>query len=111
MAHSRDRNDETSSHTHLTDPVRLGQLHTTAFDNDDGSAPSSVEQSTHIDDKQEDVEGSAAAMNIGSKKEGAQNTAVMPGAQEKDANLVGWEGMVASSPDVRSIRLSILDRP
>jgi hypothetical protein len=110
MDHPGDRNEETSSHTLLTEPVRLEQLHT-AFDNDDQTTSSSAKQSTHIEDKEsdvekgisngEDVDNSAAAENIESKKEEAQNTAVMPNEKEKDPNLVGWEGLVASSPDVQ----------
>ncbi|KUJ09204.1 MFS general substrate transporter [Mollisia scopiformis] len=90
-----------SSHTLLTEPARLEQRQT-AFDNGDQMTSSSAKQSTHIDDKESDMEKgifngedldiSAAAESIESKKEEAQNTAVMPNEKEKDPNLVGWEG-------------------
>ncbi|RQM04528.1 hypothetical protein DH86_00004445 [Scytalidium sp. 3C] len=101
MDHPGDRNEETSSHTLLTEPVRLEHLHT-AFDNGDQTTSSSAKQSTHIEDKEsdgekgisngEDVDYSAAAESIESKKEETQNTAVMPNEKENDPNLVGWEG-------------------
>ena len=103
-----DQSDENSSHTLSTEPVRLQQLHT-ALGNGNQTTSSSATQSTHIEDKEsdvekgihngEDVDNSAAAENIEDKKEEVQNTIVMPNEKEKDPNLIGWEGMVASSPD------------
>lgn len=74
-----------------------------AFDNGDQTTSSSAKESTHLEDQDsekgisngEDVNNSAAA----EKK--AQNTAVLPNEKEKDPNLVGWEGMIASSLDVQ----------
>ena len=110
MDHPGHQSDEHSSHTLLTEPVRLQQLHT-ALANGDQTTSSSATQSTHIEDKEsdvekgisngEDVDNSAAAEKIEGEKEEAQNTAVMPDEKEKDPNLIGWEGMVASSPDVQ----------
>lgn len=110
MDHPGHQSDENSSHTLLTEPVRLQQLHT-ALANGDQTTSSSATQSTHIEDKEsdvekgisngEDVDNSAAAEKIEGEKEEAQNTAVMPDEKEKDPNLIGWEGMVASSPDVQ----------
>ena len=108
MDHPGDQSDENFTNTLLTEPVRLQQLHT-ALGNGDQTTSSSATQSTHIEDKEsdvekgihngEDVDNSAAAEKIEGKKEETQNTAVMPVEKEKDPNLVGWEGMVASSPD------------
>jgi hypothetical protein len=100
MDHSGDRNEKTSSHTLLTEPARLEQLHT-AFDNGDQTTSSSAKQSTHIDDKESDVEKSISNGEDVERSAAAQNTAVMPNEKEKDPNLIGWEGMVASSPDVQ----------
>jgi hypothetical protein len=110
MDHAGDRNEETSSHALLTEPVRIEQLHT-AFDNGDQTTCSSTKQSTHIEYNEsevekgisngEDMDNSAAAENIERKKKETQNTVVMPNGKEKDLNLVGWEGLVALSPNVQ----------
>ena len=111
MDHPRDQSDENSSHTLLTEPVRPQQLHTALGNGDQTTFSSSATQSTHIEDKGsdvekgisngEDVDNSAAAEKSKGKREEAQNTAVMPNEKEKDPNLIGWEGMVASSPNVQ----------
>ncbi|EPE28666.1 MFS general substrate transporter [Glarea lozoyensis ATCC 20868] len=101
MDHHGDRNEKTPSHTLLTESGRLEELHT-VLDNGDETTSSSAKQSTHIGDKKSDVEKSISlgeyvdnsdvTEKIESKKGEAQNTAVMPNEQEKDPNLVGWEG-------------------
>ena len=111
MDHLGQQSNENSSHTLLTEPVRLQQLHDALGNAGQTTSTSSATQSTHIEDKEPDVEkgisngddmdDSAAGEKVEGKEEEAQNTAVMPNEKEKDPNLVGWEGMVASSPDVQ----------
>ena len=106
-----DQTDENSSHTLSTEPVRLLQLHTAPGNGGQTTPSSSATQSTHIPDKQSDVEkgisngddvdNSAATVKVEGKKEEAQNTIVIPNEKDKDPNLIGWEGMAVSSPDVQ----------
>ena len=105
MDNPRDRNDETSSHTLSTEPIRLQQLHAAPC-NGNRTTSSLARYSTHIEEKESDVEKdlsngdvdeSAATEKIEVKKE-AQETAAL-NEKEKDPNLVGWEGMPASSLD------------
>ncbi|KAL2045924.1 hypothetical protein ABVK25_011945 [Lepraria finkii] len=96
-----DQSDENSSHTLSTEPVRLQQLHATPGNGDQTTSSSSARQSTHIEEKEldvekgmsngEDVDKSAATEKIEVKKE-AQNTAGMLNEKDKDSNLIGWEG-------------------
>ena len=104
-----DQSDENSSHTLSTEPVRLQQLHAAPGNGDQTTSSFSARQSIHIEEKEldvekgmsngEDVDKSAATEKIEVKKE-AQNTAGMLNEKDKDSNVIGWEGMVASSPDL-----------
>lgn len=111
MDNSGDQSDgnSSSSHTLSTEPLRLQQLHTAPNHGDQTTPSSSARQSTHIKEKQSDVEkgmsngeildASAATEKLEVKKE-ARNTAAMLNEKDQDPNLMGWDGMVSSSPDL-----------
>lgn len=93
-----DGNYSSSSHTLSTEPLRPQQhLHT---------APN---HGTHIKEKESDVEkgmsngenvdASAATEKLEVRKK-AQNPATMLNEKDRDPNLIGWDGMVSSSPDL-----------
>lgn len=113
MDHSGDHSDEnSSSQTLSTEPVRFRQLQNPS--DGDQTTSSSASQSTHIKEKEsdvekglssgEDVDEPAATEKTKAKKEN-QKTAVMQEKKQQDPNLVGWEGMVSfPSGQCRSTR-------
>ena len=101
-----DQSDGGSSHTLSTEPGGLQHLHT-PLGNSEQTTSSSTRQNTQIEEgasdvekgisKGEDLDKPATTAKTEATKE-AQNTTAPQNEKEKDHNLIGWEGMGASSP-------------
>ena len=112
LYNSGDQSDgnSSSSHTLSTEPLRhQQQLHTAPNHAHQPTPFSSASQSTHIKEKESDVEkamsnggnldASAATEKLEVKQQ-AQNTPAMLNEKIQDPNLIGWDGIVSSSPDL-----------
>ena len=113
LDNSGDQSDGNSSSSHTlslsTEALRLQHLHTAPNHGDETTPSSSARQSTHIKEKELDVEkgmsngenvdASAASEKLEVKKQ-AQNTAATLNGKDQDPNLIGWDGMFSSSPDL-----------